>query len=99
MSEIECPYCEESFELEYDYDGTEFDQECPHCGEEIEITVEFEPSFSASKIVHYDCEECGKEYRFSGDWYPHPKKYTKESKICETCRRKLLTRDWEVEQK
>lgn len=62
FSVVECPYCMEDNDMDdylSDISGNEtFDLECAHCDEEFEVRVEFEPTFSAEKIVIDTCESC-----------------------------------------
>lgn len=88
---VECPYCEHENDMS---DGTvdlprdnKFDHECENCELEFEVFVEFEPSYSASKIEYLDCEECGKETRDplkKGRVFPWPK-YLGKNIVCKSC--------------
>jgi len=64
---VECPYCGHKNDMS---DGltdlpsdNKFDHECSACEEEFEVEVEFEPSYSSSKIIYEKCEGCSKEKR------------------------------------
>jgi len=88
---VECPYCEHENDMtdalsELSSDNTT-DWECSKCGEEFEVHVEFEPSFSAGKIVYEDCEKCGdktRDIKEKGRVFPWPG-LIREKKICRTC--------------
>ena len=85
---VECPYCEYENDMSdalcYLEDNT-LDWECRSCGEEFEVLVEFEPTYSASKIVYDDCDCCGKSTRdayIKGRTYPFPNDF---KKLCHLC--------------
>ena len=95
--EVECPYC--GCECEIDCIESDcFDVDCESCEKEFEVNVEYDPTLTATEIHNYDCVECGKRYRWYGDWSPWPKKY-KSSKVrlCEPCRHKGVIEDMEQE--
>lgn len=84
MYKIECPYCEETIEID-DFED-EFEQGCPHCEEEFKVEVEYEPVFSTSKFNYVECEEC--ESKFDKDYsvrVPAPKGYEPKSSLCFEC--------------
>lgn len=88
MYQVECPYCEKENEVDY-YESDNFDMECEWCSEEFEVTVEYDPSFGASKIEYKKCIECGKEYRYEGKSFPAPEKYKNvdlgKYHVCKIC--------------
>lgn len=91
FNEVECPYCKEDNDMDNylaDVSGNEtFDVECAHCEESFEVFVEFEPSFSAEKIVYRTCESCAKETRdprMRGKTYPFPKSVVVDV-LCSYC--------------
>ena len=57
---VECPYCKYENDMSDGcvdlLDDNKFDHECENCGEEFEVEVEFEPIYSANKIVYDTCE-------------------------------------------
>lgn len=91
METVECPYCKHENDMS---DGltdlpsdNKFDHECTGCQEEFEVFVEFEPSYSAGKIIYTKCERCGKEERDicrRRSIFPYPKTFT-ENEICRGC--------------
>jgi transcription elongation factor Elf1 len=91
---VECPYCGYDNDMS---DGTtdlpsdnKFDHECDNCGMEFEVEVEFDPSYSASKIVYVNCEKCGEETRdpaSKGSIFPWPQ-FIDQSILCRSCFRK-----------
>jgi len=92
MREVKCPYCNYKNDLTNIFaDGVpednETDWECRKCGKEFEIQIEFEPCFSASKIIYENCDKCNKSTRYinkRGSTYPFPEKY-KGNKLCKEC--------------
>lgn len=91
---VECPCCgAENDMTDVLSDGLSSnnttDWECEECGEEFEIQVEFEPSFSASKIEYEACDNCGKDTRDvyrKGRVFPFPEKLEAQgSKFCHSC--------------
>ena len=89
---LECPYCKFENDMTdvlsegLSNDNTT-DWECQNCEEEFEVLVEFEPSYSASKIEYIDCEKCWKstrEFYEKGYVFPYPK-HLKENKVCKSC--------------
>ncbi|WP_346938224.1 hypothetical protein [uncultured Clostridium sp.] len=100
----ECPYCGYENKID-DYEDDSFDYECSNCGEEFEIEVEYEPSFSASKIEYIKCDECGREernnnIRYEGSTFPYPEKYEgTKAKLCHDCYIKGVFEDMEKESK
>ena len=46
MSEVECPHCEEDFDVYDHHESGPY--ECPCCGRKIHIEVEYEPIYSVS---------------------------------------------------
>jgi hypothetical protein len=89
---VECPYCG------YENDMTDalcdglssdnnIDWECQQCEQEFEVHVEFDPTYSASKIVYEDCDDCGKSTRdiyHSKRIFPFPEKF-EGKKLCQEC--------------
>lgn len=90
-NKVECPYCNEANDTadylqDLDSDNM-LDMECSHCEEEFEVYVEFEPTFSANKIVYEECEKCNKKVRdikHRGSTFPYPHTFN-EDKICKNC--------------
>ncbi|ODA08223.1 hypothetical protein [Paenibacillus polymyxa] len=63
------------------------DWECSGCEEEFEVTVEFEPSYSAEKIVYHSCDMCDAKTRDIYEEervFPFPKSLTGK-KLCHRC--------------
>lgn len=101
---VECPYCG------YDNDMTDalidglssdnkFDWECQYCEKDFEVFVEFEPSYSASKIEIIICELCGVATRDiceKGRTFPYPK-HLKVNKICNSCYRTEYDKELDAE--
>ena len=88
MYELECPYCEEKFEIDEFEDS--FEKDCPHCNEAFKVEVEYEPVFRESKFNFVDCEECS--IAFDKDYIvrmPIAKGYNSSSSLCTTCYYKL----------
>ncbi|MEV2911461.1 hypothetical protein ABNF65_23360 [Paenibacillus larvae] len=89
---VECPYCEHENDMSHALvdglsDDNTFDWECDNCHEEFEVEVEFEPSFSASKIEYIDCEHCGNNTRDiyeKGRVYPFPERLSGK-RVCNQC--------------
>jgi len=89
---VECPYCEKENDMSDALsDGlssdNKFDTECSFCEEEFEVEVEFDPQYSASKIVYEDCDICGQSTRDPakrGKIFPYPESI-KEDIVCTTC--------------
>lgn len=80
---VECPYCEHENDMSdalcdgLGNDNT-LDWECSNCEKEFEIYVEFEPSYSASKIEYTNCSICNEPSRKvyeKGRVFPFPKKW------------------------
>lgn len=96
---VECPYCRHENDMS---DGcvdlpedNKFDHECENCGEEFEVEVEFEPIYSANKIVYEVCECCGsktRDYYTKGRVHPFPKCIS-ESLLCPVCWRKAIAKE------
>jgi len=103
MREAECPYCGYENDMsdslgDFGSDNT-LDWTCEECDEEFEVEVEFEPSFSSSKIVYSDCENCGKSTRDihrEGRVFPFPKKLIGKE-VCEECWGKAYSEELEGE--
>ena len=94
MYTLECPYCEEDFEID-EFDESGFEEECPHCEEKFKVEVELEPVFRESQFNYVDCEECGN--KFDKDYLsmsPMPGKYHSQSSICKDCRYKLTIEEY-----
>lgn len=49
METVECPYCREDNDFEWEGE-VEFDMTCEHCGYEFIVQVELEPCFYSYKI-------------------------------------------------
>lgn len=65
---VECPYCGCENDMSDALsdglsDDNKLDWECQGCEKEFEVTVEFEPTYSADKIVYHKCDECGTKTR------------------------------------
>lgn len=63
------------------------DWTCQECEKEFEITVEFEPTYSAEKIIYHQCDECKTKTRDiykEGRVFPFPKALTSKS-LCRKC--------------
>lgn len=96
---VECPYCGHENDMS---DGcvdlpsdNKFDHECEKCEEEFEVEVEFEPTYSASKIVYTECECCKTKARDiyrKGYVHPYPKNI-KETKLCRSCWLKFVRKE------
>ena len=97
---VECPYCQYENDMTDALEGLSSDNttdwECQNdeCGEEFEVHVEFEPSFSAGKIVYEDCEKCGESTRDNdikkkGRVFPWPDHLTEET-VCRFCFHKAM---------
>jgi len=92
MNTVDCPYCGKENDMSdalYDglSDDNKLDWECEKCEKEFEVYVEFEPSFSASKIEYVKCDLCGNSTRdvyHKGRIFPFPKNL-KDMKICYKC--------------
>ncbi|CDQ41880.1 hypothetical protein [Virgibacillus salexigens] len=88
---VECPYCGYENDMTDDLielNGNEFDTECVECKEEFEVYVEFDPSFTVSKIVFEKCQQCGSETRDickRGSIFPYPSHL--KDKVCRQCYR------------
>lgn len=89
---VECPYCEHDNDMTdalcdgLSSDNT-LDWECENCEREFEVYVDFEPSYSASKIEYVKCEECGREERDickKGKIFPWPASLNKNN-VCRGC--------------
>lgn len=99
---VECPYCEEENDMSNALDDgcpsdNKFDQECQHCGKEFEVYVEFEPTYSASKIEYEDCDICGKSVRDiykKGRVVPYPNAL-QGKKACEHCFFEALSKHYD----
>lgn len=97
---VECPYCG------YDNDMSDalcdglssdntFDHECESCEEEFEVYVEFDPSYSASKIIYTKCDVCGEDSRevvYKGIIYPWTQQLHDKT-VCRSCFHKSLSAD------
>lgn len=88
---VECPYCEHENDMSEGTvdlpDDCKFDHECENCEQEFEVYVEFNPSYSSSKIEYVNCEMCGKETRDpakKGRILPWPQSLEK-SIVCRPC--------------
>jgi hypothetical protein len=98
--ELECPYCGKNNDMSDALcdglsDDNKFDKECEHCGEEFEVYVEFDPTYSASKIVYEDCDKCYKSVRDinkKGRTFPFPTLGNRQ-KLCHECYCKLMFRE------
>ena len=98
---VECPYCSHENDMS---DGltdlpssNTFDHECEKCEQEFEVYVEFEPSYSGSKIVYIKCEKCGEETRdiyTKGRIVPYPK-HLEEINVCRPCFHKAMKEEYE----
>lgn len=85
LDEVECPYCEESFDLNHD-DGAYYDEserreaECPNCGKISMVNSSCDWSFEAEKA---DCLNDGEHNwkKMSGV----PSEFFVEMYRCEHC--------------
>ena len=94
MYKLECPYCEEEFEIDY-FEGDSFELECLHCGKDFKVEVEFEPRFIESKFNFVDCEECNRAFdREYSSRNPMPNGYNSKSSLCDTCWFKLMQKEY-----
>ena len=93
---VECPCCQHENDAtdvltnELSSDNTT-DWECSNCEKEFEIHVEFDPCYSAEKIIYEDCQSCGDSTRDiaeKGRIFPWPENI-KETKLCRPCFGKL----------
>ncbi len=96
---VECPYCGYDNDMSDGFvdlpDDNTFDHECENCGEEFEVYVEFEPSYTDSKIKYTVCDVCGKETRDiydSNRTYPFPKEII-DKKVCRNCYYKYIHKE------
>ncbi|KYG89029.1 hypothetical protein A0U40_13460 [[Bacillus] sp. KCTC 13219] len=95
---VKCPYCEYENDVtgalsDLNSDNTT-DWECENCEGEFELQVEFEPSWSASKIVYAECENCGdvsRDFKRRGQVFPYP--ITEANVLCESCWRRSVLQD------
>ena len=101
---VDCPYCGHENDMSdalcdgLGSDNT-LDWECSECEKEFEVLVEFEPSFSASKIEYVTCSLCNKPTRDiyeKGRIVPFPKKY-EGMKLCSKCFHKGIGEEIEKE--
>jgi transposase-like protein len=98
---VDCPYCGyENDMLDALCDGlsddNKLDWTCQNCEEEFEVKVEFNPSYSASKIIYEKCDECGKETRdiyHDKRIFPFPEKL-KGKRLCYQCWLKGVTEEF-----
>ncbi|MNO29199.1 hypothetical protein D3C76_191070 [compost metagenome] len=99
---VDCPFCEHENDMSdalcdgLSNDNT-FDHECENCGEEFEVYVEFDPTYSASKIVYVNCEKCGTETRDpakKGNIYPWPQ-FIDHNILCRSCFRKAHQEEYD----
>lgn len=89
---VECPYCGKENDMSDALcnglsDDNKLDWTCEHCEEEFEVYVEFEPTFTASKIEYVECGVCGAKTRDIYDdkrIFPFPEKL-KGKKVCHKC--------------
>jgi len=95
----ECPYCKHENDMTDALEGLDndntFDWECSNCGEEFEVLVEFEPSYSVSKIEYIECDLCHKPSRDiyeKGRVFPFPKKF-EGMRLCDKCFYKRLSKE------
>jgi len=102
---VGCPYCgADNDTTDMLSDGLSSDNttdwECEVCGEEFEVQVEFEPSFSASKIEYEDCDICNKKTRDvyrKGRVFPFPEKLeTQGNNFCHVCWSKAVSEEMKV---
>jgi hypothetical protein len=73
------------------------DWECQECEEEFEVTVEFEPSYSAEKIIYDNCDVCSvktRDIHEEGRVFPFPKALTGK-KLCYRCWSKFYFKEME----
>ncbi|ASA22594.1 hypothetical protein [Paenibacillus donghaensis] len=89
---VDCPYCGYENDMSHALtdglsDDNKLDWECQKCDEEFEVTVEFEPSYSADKIVYHECDKCGTKTRNiykRGMVFPFPESLEGKS-FCKSC--------------
>lgn len=105
MSKVECPYCGTENDVRDCLQGLDSDNntdwECNECEEEFEITVEFEPSYSADKIVYEECQSCGDSVRDIRKFkciFPFPKIHEGKN-ICRRCWKKAMSDEYEARKK
>ncbi|MMZ66439.1 hypothetical protein D1872_289380 [compost metagenome] len=98
---VDCPYCGHENDMSdaltdgLSSDNT-FDHECSNCEKEFEVYVEFDPSFSASKIEYTNCDNCGdktRDIREKGRIFPFPKAL-EGKRVCKSCFYKALTAEY-----
>ncbi len=100
---VECPYCEYKNDMsdaltDLPSDNM-FDHECANCEQEFEVEVEFDPQYSANKIIYEKCQICSDETRDicqKGKIFPYPE-HVKEAKLCWSCFSKEMARQYEME--
>ncbi len=98
---VECPYCEYENDMsdaltDLSNNDNKFDTECSNCEREFEVEVEFDPQYSASKIVYEECEVCKTETRDicrKGKIFPYPKNI-KGTQLCTTCFFRAMEREY-----
>lgn len=98
---VDCPYCDHENDMSDALadglsDDNKLDWECSNCEREFEVYVEFDPSFSASKIEYIDCENCGSNTRDvleKGRIFPFPKAL-EGKRICRHCFHKALSEEY-----
>jgi hypothetical protein len=75
MDDVECPYCEKYFDVDYceREQGETFEHSCPHCGKMVFITLEFMPTFDIYKAPclnggEHDWYKTGSKLSFHGEY-------------------------------
>lgn len=64
-STIDCPYCEHEHDATGCHETDESNHECEGCGKEFNVLIEYDPTYSTSKIPCKD--DVPHEW---GDWRP-----------------------------
>lgn len=98
---VDCPYCGYENDMSDALcdgcpDDNKMDWECQSCEKEFEVEIEFEPSYSASKIEYVDCGMCNKTVRDiyeKGRIVPFPKGL-EDKKLCKDCFYKALHEEY-----
>ncbi|GAK41932.1 hypothetical protein TCA2_4424 [Paenibacillus sp. TCA20] len=73
---------------------------CQHCEEEFMLHVEFHPSFTATKIIHSECDACKfvtSDIRTKDNIYPFPEALLElGEKFCHSCWLKYMSKEMDL---